>query len=266
MSLGWIKLHRQLLEWEWYEDINTTRLFVHLLLIANHKDKNWRGILIKKSEKLTSQIKLADETKLTRQQVRTSLNKLKSTNDITIKTTAQHTVISIINWDLYQEKPNEQPTDNQRITNEQPTDNQRITTNKNVKNVNNEKECKKKEINTMSANANDTLEIFSYWKEVMKKSNSSILNAKRTKAINERLKEGYTVDQIKLAITGCSMTPHNMGQNDNCKKYDDLELICRDGSNVERFAGNAQQLAPRQFSAQAEKTINNIIDVELNFD
>lgn len=119
---------------------------------------------------------------------------------------------------------------------------------------------------TMSANANDALEIFTHWKSVMKKSNNSLLNTKRTKAITARLKEGYTVDQIKLAITGCSMTPHNMGQNDNCKKYDDLELICRDGSNVERFAGNAQKLAPRQFSAQAEKTINNIIDVELNFD
>ena len=124
----------------------------------------------------------------------------------------------------------------------------------------------KNQLKDKSAKANDALEIFTHWKSVMKKSNNSLLNTKRTKAITARLKEGYTVEQIKLAITGCSMTPHNMGQNDNGKKYDDLELICRDGSNVERFAGNAQQLAPRQFSAQAEKTINNIIDVELNFD
>ncbi len=124
----------------------------------------------------------------------------------------------------------------------------------------------KKEVTTTLAKANNTLVIFNYWKEVMKKSNSSILNAKRTKAIEGRFKEGYTVDQIKMAIVGCSMTPHNMGQNDNGNKYDDIELICRDGVQVERFANNAQQLAPRKFSAQAEKTINNIIDVELNFD
>ena len=88
--------------------------------------------------------------------------------------------------------------------------------------------------------SNDVFEIFSYWKEVMKMSNNSILNAKRDKAVKARLKEGYTVDQIKLAIVGCSMTPHNMGQNDNGKKYNDLELICRDGTNVERFAGNTK--------------------------
>tara|TARA_R110000744_G_scaffold380201_1_gene500148 strand:- start:3097 stop:3885 length:789 start_codon:yes stop_codon:yes gene_type:complete len=91
---------------------------------------------------------------------------------------------------------------------------------------------------TLSTKADNALEIFNHWKLVMKKSNNSLLNDKRTKAINARLKEGYTVDQIKMAITGCSMTPHNMGQNDNNKKYDDLELICRDGVQVERFGNN----------------------------
>ena len=137
MNNGWVKLHRGILEWEWYDDINTSRLFLHLLIIANHKDKNWRGILIKKGQKLTSQIKLADETGLTRQQVRTSLDKLKSTNDITITTSAQSTVVTMVNWDKYQNQPAEQPTDNQRATNEQPTDNQRVTTNKKDKNEKN---------------------------------------------------------------------------------------------------------------------------------
>jgi len=123
MNNGWVKLHRGILEWEWYDDINTSRLFLHLLIIANHKDKNWRGILIKKGQKLTSQIKLADETGLTRQQVRTSLEKLKSTNDITITTSSQSTVVSVVNWDKYQDQPTKQPTDNQRVT-----------TNKNEKN------------------------------------------------------------------------------------------------------------------------------------
>ena len=126
MQNGWIKLHRSIIDWEWYSDINTCRLFIHLLAIANHKDKKWRGILIKKGEKLTSQIKLSEETGLSRQQVRTSLNKLKSTNDITIVSTAQSTVVSIVNWDKYQQETSE-------ATNEQPTDNQRVTTNKNDK-------------------------------------------------------------------------------------------------------------------------------------
>lgn len=120
---------------------------------------------------------------------------------------------------------------------------------------------------TLSAKANnDCLEVFNYWKEVMKKSNSSILNAKRTKAITGRLKEGYTVEQIKMAIVGCSMTPHNMGQNNNGKKYDDLELICRDGVQVERFANNAQQQAPERYGQHVSKTLDALNNMEWDDD
>lgn len=93
---------------------------------------------------------------------------------------------------------------------------------------------------TLPAKANDALEVFTYWKDVMRKSNSSLFNAKRERAVKARLKEGYTVEQIKSAILGCSLTDHNMGKNDSGKKYDDLELICRDGTQVERFANNSQ--------------------------
>lgn len=130
--------------------------------------------------------------------------------------------------------------------------------------TNNHKPITINQLKDQSAKANDALEIFNHWKLVMKKSNNSLLNTKRTKAISARLKEGYTVEQIKLAITGCSMTPHNMGQNDNGKKYDDLELICRDGSNVERFANNCTQAAPQKYSAITEQNINNIMNVELD--
>ena len=40
---GWIKLHRQILDWEWYDDINVKVLFLHLLLTANYEDKKWQG-------------------------------------------------------------------------------------------------------------------------------------------------------------------------------------------------------------------------------
>ena len=46
-NTGWIKLHRKFLKWEWYSDINTKSLFLHLLLTANHKDKQWQGITVK---------------------------------------------------------------------------------------------------------------------------------------------------------------------------------------------------------------------------
>jgi hypothetical protein len=43
---GYIKLHRKLVDWEWYTDIPTKTLFIHLLLVANHKPNKWRGMLL----------------------------------------------------------------------------------------------------------------------------------------------------------------------------------------------------------------------------
>lgn len=140
MNNGWIKLHRKLLEWEWWDDHNTTRLFLYILLKANHTDKKWKGETIKRGQLLTGRIKLSEGTGLSQQQVRTSLKRLKSTSELTIKTTNQFSLITVVNWDKYQitdDKSTSESTSN--LTNEQPTDNQRITTTKNEKNEKNVK-------------------------------------------------------------------------------------------------------------------------------
>lgn len=129
---GWIKLHRQLLEWEWYGDLNTFRLFTHLLLMANHKDKKYKGLLLKAGTVITGRELLAKQTGLTVQQVRTSIDRLISTNEITNKTSPQGTIIQIVKYIDYQVLTNE-------VTIKQPTSNQQVTTNKNVKKVKNEK-------------------------------------------------------------------------------------------------------------------------------
>jgi DNA replication protein DnaD len=124
---GWIKIHRQILEWEWYSDNNTFRLLMHLILKANHKEKRYRGIQLKSGSVITSRDILAIEIGLSVQQVRTALDKLKSTNEITIKTSSQGTIIEVVNYIKYQVVTNEP-------TKEQPKDNQQVTTNKNEKN------------------------------------------------------------------------------------------------------------------------------------
>ena len=136
---GFIKLHRQITEWEWYSNINVCRLFIHCLLKANHKDNKWQGIVIERGSFITSIENLAFETGLSGQQIRTALNKLKSTGEITSKTTNRYSVISIKNWDMFQ-VDNKQ--DNKQITNKQQTDNKQITTNNNDNNEKNEEESK----------------------------------------------------------------------------------------------------------------------------
>lgn len=140
---GWIKLHRKFTEWEWYTDINTKSLFLHLLLCANHRDSKYQGKDVKRGQIVTGRKKLSVDTGISEQSIRTSLTKLVSTNEITIETTNQNSLITIIKYDLYQRndinseqstsgQPAEQPTN-------QPTINQQLTTNKNIKEYKEEK-------------------------------------------------------------------------------------------------------------------------------
>ena len=132
---GWIKLHRQIVNWEWYSDSKTFRLFLHLLLTANHKDNNYRGKLIKKGCLVTGRELLSAQTGMSVREIRTCLERLKSTNEIAIKTNSKGTEIQVINYEKYQSTTNE-------TTNERPTNDQRTTTNKNDKNDKEEKENK----------------------------------------------------------------------------------------------------------------------------
>lgn len=127
---GWIKLHRKFLDWEWYSDNNTKILYLHLLLTCNYEDKKWQGITIKRGQKVTSLGHLAEETGLTIQQVRTSLEKLQKSKNITSKTTNKFTLVTVENYSLYQSYSDYITN---KITNEQQTNNNNIR-NKEIKN------------------------------------------------------------------------------------------------------------------------------------
>lgn len=90
-----------------------------------------------------------------------------------------------------------------------------------------------------------TRQVFAYWCLVMGKGQRTILDAKRKAAIQARLRDGYTLEDIRLAIDGCKLTPHNMGANDNGAKYNDIELICRSAANLERFRDKAGEKVER---------------------
>ena len=128
IKTGWLRLYRSLLEWEYFTDINTTHLFIYFLLKANIKDKKWRGVKIERGSFITSFSSLAENTGLTTQQVRTSLQKLKKSQNVTSKSTNKFTHITVCNYDGYQapessEQQAHQQTNNKQITNKQQTNN-----------------------------------------------------------------------------------------------------------------------------------------------
>lgn len=144
MTQGWIKLHRGFTKFEWYQDANTVRVFLHLLITANHKEAKWQGNVIGRGQLITSHSNLANDLGLTIQNVRTSISKLKKSENVTVKSTSKFTMLSVCNYDTYQSEdaPTNTPT-NKPLTGDQQTTNKPLTTNKNDKNKENEENEKK---------------------------------------------------------------------------------------------------------------------------
>lgn len=130
MADAFIKIYRKMLDWEWYDDPNTCRVFIHCLLRANWKPCRWHGIEIEPGQFITSLQNLADETCLTIRQVRVALDHLKMTGEVTIIRHSRCSVITVNNWNDYQ------GNDKQNVTRKaikcQSNDNQ-MTTDKEYK-------------------------------------------------------------------------------------------------------------------------------------
>ena len=120
MDGNYIKLSRGLLEWEWYADINTTRLFIHMLLKANWKDGNFKGTTVPRGSFVSSIGKLSSETGLTEREIRTAISHLKTTGEVTSKTTNRFTVFTVVKYDLYQ--TNDKQNVSQEPVKRQPND------------------------------------------------------------------------------------------------------------------------------------------------
>jgi DNA-binding transcriptional MerR regulator len=128
---GWIRIHRQFLNWEWFNKSEAVHLFMYLVLKANHKDGFWQGNEIKRGQLITSFGKISTDTNISLQTIRTLLKKFEKTNEINMQTTNKFTRITICKYDSYQ---TENEDTNTKVTNKQQTTNTQLTTNKNVKN------------------------------------------------------------------------------------------------------------------------------------
>jgi len=147
MNEGFIKLYKKIKNWEWYQNSYCFHIMIHLIISANYKDSGWQGIEVKRGQFITGHRKISKETGISSQSVRTCLNKLKSTNEITIKSTNKFSIITICNYDIYQDSiiltnPQTNPQTNKQLTNNQQTTNKQLTTTNKNKEIKERKEIR----------------------------------------------------------------------------------------------------------------------------
>lgn len=182
---GWIKLHRSMLDWEWYDDFNTCRLFVHCLLKANHKEKKWKGISIPRGSFFTSLDSLSNETGLSKRQIRTSLDKLFLTGELTGSKHPRGRMIAVSGYDLFQDS--DTIPDRVATVKRQGSD-----TNQECNNV------KNKEISSTSVDCPHQRIIDSYHKRLPTLRKVKVWNEAREKLLRSRWRESEKHQSIEF--------------------------------------------------------------------
>jgi len=124
MDNGWIKLHRDMVNWEWYSNPVTKVVFLDLLIHANHEPKKWRGTVVERGQHVASYGILAQRLGLSVKMVRTAIKHLKRTHEVAHKGHSKYGLFTINNYDKYQDMGTQVGT--QRATNKND---------KNIKNI-----------------------------------------------------------------------------------------------------------------------------------
>ena len=183
---GWIKLHRQILEWEWSDEPTMVALFVHLLLMAN-SDEGWRyrGVELKAGQLITSLSRLSEATGITIKALRTRLARLVSTGEISVESCKNYSIITISNYAIYQPMANKGQTEN--------IDNTEVTSNANPNGAN------------KRANKGQTENI----------DNTEVTSNANPNGANKRANKGQTKGQSKVEEMGKQRANVNPCKTDN---------------------------------------------------
>ena len=99
----------------------------------------------------------------------------------------------------------------------------------------------------------EVLEIFDFWISSTGHVRAK-LDPNRIKQISGALKLGYTVEDIKSAITGCTLSAYHMGENESGCRYDSLALILRDAGKIDQFIGYFNSPPVKRSDAAPAKT------------
>lgn len=227
MDKGWIKLHRKIMSWEWYQHTNTFRVFFHLLMNANYEDKLWHGITIKKGQVVTSRKSLQKALNISQQSIRTSLANIQSTNEITIKSTNKYSIITIVKYRDYQiiEEKSTNKLTNQLTTTKEDKEEKNIYIKKETTKNN------KKTMKTINYDTQEEIKTTKYTK-VTKQENNFIISVGLLWA--NLVKKELNLEDHELAISNVNTMIRNVYLKHKFT-YNDFDFIFKDWLKKEKL-------------------------------
>ncbi len=237
-------LHRKLLDHPVFKNPKALQLWLALLLLAQHSESRfeWNGRFqtLKAGQLLTGRKKLSELTGIKPSTIVNILKMLESEQQINQQKTTKYTIITIVNWDKYQNKTtNEQQADNKLTTDCQQSD-----TYNNVKNEKNEK--KKPSVN----------KLVDYWNSKDSLPTIKAFNKKRIDKLNSRLKEEAFVTGWREAIDKVSASPFCCGQNDRGWRADVSWFLANSDNYVKALEGKydgEKKETPAEIEAHKQK-------------
>ena len=252
---GWVKIHRCLVNSDIWncEPFSRGQAWIDLIILANHKEsffyKRGNKIVVNRGQVGRSEVELSDRWKWSRTKVRKFLEDLKKEQQIEIVKSRITQVLTIVNYDAYQEK--EQQTGQQKDSKKTAKVQQKdiYKNDKNEKNVNNDKKEEKEDA--------PFFEVFEHFVKVTGKQlriNKNNLKASdKYKKITSRLDAGFTVEDCKKVID----YKNNEWKNDKkMSKYIEINTFFAI-ANFEKYLDAANNPITETKYKQNEKQTNN---------
>ena len=178
---GWLKLYRSILDSAVFQDAEILKVWIWLLCNVAFEQHDTicygKVIHLKPGQIATGRKKIAQCTDLNENKVYRALTSLKSLGNIEIKSTNKYSIITVVNWDKYQDE-NGKRTSSEQQTNSKQTSEEQQYDSKTTQHKNGKKEKKEKNIYICSF-------FQSVWDEYPKKLGKN----KVTKAAMEQLEE-----------------------------------------------------------------------------
>ena len=207
--MDYVKISRKILDWEWYTDINTKVLFLHILLKANWKPSRFQGTEVPRGSLVTSQQNMATETGLTIKNVRTALKHLENTGEVAVSRHPKFSVITVKNYNQYQSSGSQMAAEGQ-------SDGSRGATIEEGKKERKEEYNKSPKGDYESGTPENS--IYATIRELYNSVCGSYprlvkMSEARKKAINARMKTGYTLDDFQTLFEKAEASDFLKGKN-----------------------------------------------------